>query len=538
MSRSSVITMTTGQGGGGKSYCRCARFLVDEWIPDYTGVHWSNFPILFDGLLAACREKHGDAWTAEAIAERVRVIPEDEFQRWMSGQSGPWEFFRGVSLKGAHIAIDEAHHVVGKECKREVVERWGRWLGEIRHQGATVEFLTQDASGIHRVVRGRAGLWYEVTNSETRRDPFFGIEMETWYQLRAKLGAQYKPGIWLAEYRQTLGRWRMQDQRVFWLDKFYYQVYNSYSAPASGDGDSGAPPEMPYQRWGWPRFLWWMFARNAWRISSRLAIAVFILYLISGGGGTLFKGFLTMFVPSMRAMVDKNKPHEIGEPPAGGQVVKEGQFPNSWGGSGKGRGLEVNGGTGATSQPASEVVLQLEKELDAERQRVAKLTADIEAASAIGMIQPMRVVMRGGGSYLLGEVITDGTYKGRRIVAVDARRRFVGLDDGTLLFMRARVSADDGKEGGRVRERVPGDESGTRRDKSSSRASGKTGTAFGSRFASSGVRSGVERSDGDIGSRGAGFRQSAGNVGSAGGTGVASPGGSRAPVGREFDLQR
>src|SRR5690606_37593265 len=73
--------------------------------------------------------------------ERMQLIPPGEIERWREGQSGPWDFFADKDLGQAHIAIDEIHVFCGRNTAAAVRKKWQDWLGEIRHRGATVEFL-------------------------------------------------------------------------------------------------------------------------------------------------------------------------------------------------------------------------------------------------------------------------------------------------------------------------------------------------------------------------------------------------------------
>src|SRR5688500_7782343 len=104
-----TVISTTGAPGTGKTYSRCARFLYDWWLPEETGVHWSNFPINVD----AFAKKFPNA------NERIRIIPKEELAKWTAcdGTHGPWDFFHEMDLQGAHIAIDECHNYLAKTGK-------------------------------------------------------------------------------------------------------------------------------------------------------------------------------------------------------------------------------------------------------------------------------------------------------------------------------------------------------------------------------------------------------------------------------------
>ncbi len=50
MAMNSVITITTGVPGAGKTYVRAARFLVDDFLINSNGIHISNFPLNIDAI--------------------------------------------------------------------------------------------------------------------------------------------------------------------------------------------------------------------------------------------------------------------------------------------------------------------------------------------------------------------------------------------------------------------------------------------------------------------------------------------------------
>jgi len=126
----SVILVTTGEAGSGKTYVRAARFLVDVFLPDSTGVHYSNFPLglvpdnhsnppAFEGesfvdRIAARLVKQGHE--LDEVKSRVHLIPKAELDLWEAGTSGPWNYFSDLPLTHAHIAIDEIHNYVGPDA--------------------------------------------------------------------------------------------------------------------------------------------------------------------------------------------------------------------------------------------------------------------------------------------------------------------------------------------------------------------------------------------------------------------------------------
>ena len=145
MATRSIIQYTTGTPGTGKSFLRCPVFLINEFLPDSEGVHWSNFPIglvnedhlhppayegetFIERIAAHVAGKTGRP--AESYEKRMQLIPEEELKKWETGESGPWEFFRDKDLSGAHIAIDECHNFIGRKHDKKHREKWQAWLGD------------------------------------------------------------------------------------------------------------------------------------------------------------------------------------------------------------------------------------------------------------------------------------------------------------------------------------------------------------------------------------------------------------------------
>ena len=168
----SVITFTTGVAGCGKSFRRCAHFLVNEFLKEPGGVHYSNFPVFRDVLASEMHKRTGRP--EQEFLDRVQVIPQDEIKRWekSNGVWGPWTYFEDIDLCHAHIAIDEIHNYCGTNTPRKVRQKWQEWLGEIRHRGCTVEFISQAPQKVAKEIHHEAGVRLSLTSQDTERDPF------------------------------------------------------------------------------------------------------------------------------------------------------------------------------------------------------------------------------------------------------------------------------------------------------------------------------------------------------------------------------
>ena len=83
MGARSVITLTTGPAGSGKTYVRCARFLVDEWLPERKGIHYSNFPVFRDKAAEFVARKLNK--TSDELLDRIQIIPDAVLNTWLNG---------------------------------------------------------------------------------------------------------------------------------------------------------------------------------------------------------------------------------------------------------------------------------------------------------------------------------------------------------------------------------------------------------------------------------------------------------------------
>jgi len=293
MGARSVVTLTTGPAGSGKTYVRCSRFLCDEWLPERSGIHYSNFPIFRDKVAEFVSKRTGK--TLDELLERMQIIPDEVLNSWISGQSGPWDYFKSKNLDGCHIAIDECHNFCGAKTHQKIRARWQAWLGEIRHQGATVEFLSQSPEKVAREIHYEAGLRLSLINSEDRRDPFLGILLGDWYELKAKfISGDYQTVVWEVERRNVDGKWVQQNQRRFTLDPEYFDFYDSFSRPVQGGVKSQGQPRE-FQKRSRSGIVWWFFKRNALSIVPRGLLVGGVIYLCTGGSTPLLnwmvKGF-------------------------------------------------------------------------------------------------------------------------------------------------------------------------------------------------------------------------------------------------------
>lgn len=462
--------LTTAPAGSGKSYVRCARFLVDEFLRETDGVHISNFPI---GLVPA-HHPHPPAYEgetfidriAEAVAkvrkcdpqtikDRLEIIPEEILSTWRDESSGPWEYFADQDLSGAHIAIDEIHNYCGSKASRAHKGKWSKWLGEIRHRGATVEMISQHESKIASEIKHEAGGLIQVVKKDDELDPLFGIHLGDWYELRAKfLTGKYTSCVAQIEKRDEAGKWKVNSVRRWWMTPDYFRFYDSHNAPQSGSGAGVASPKKEFEKRSAVGLLRWFVFRNLPQVFTRaLMVGVFSWLVIFGGLTTMLKGFVaTMgkFTKGKTAVVQKAEEPEAVAP------LKAEVKPTS--------SVNIAPLPGAPPIPAQAVerseLQRANEALQKANERAAEAEKAVKNSFSIGLMTQNEISFRGGYTYGLGQTIDFGPYEGRSIVLIDWPRRAARLNDGTWLRMAVAIETAPDPVGTAERKRdrlsVPG----------------------------------------------------------------------------------
>lgn len=458
MATRSVITCTVGPAGSGKSFRRCAHFIINEFLPEHDGVHWSNFPLglvpedhtyppeyegetFIDRIANRAAAMHG--LDEQELHKRIQLIPQEELKRWETGESGPWDFFEGKDLQDAHIAIDEIHNFLDPKAPEAQKRKWRLWLGEIRHQGATVEFISQNDQKIALELRRESALLIDLQNTETLKDPIFKIELGDWYELRAMILRRYNSGVQETVYRSAVkGKGGRVGRRYFALDPWYYQFYDSYSKPQKG-GNKGRAQRRQWQRRNPISLIAWFIGRNMPKLAPRVAIAGLFLWLSLFGGGKIVMGWLFERAQTWGRHTASGIPDATG---TGNQTLEPvtNRTPEqvAWASQNLTQALEQRDEAAILAEVFEALRVRYNR-LDEEHQLVkaqyAELVEQIQSLSALVAITEEGVTLRSGYTYRLGESIDYGQYSGRKIVAIDTRRRTARLDDGTMLrFMRVR----------------------------------------------------------------------------------------------------
>lgn len=286
MSSKATVSLTVGSSGSGKTYYRCSVFLIDEWLPFHNGLLICNYPINMDNLLA----DYPDA------GERVEIIPEDVLKAWREGRSGPWDYLSSRDISGCHIAIDEIHNYCGSASDIKIRRKWQQFVGELRHRGATIEFLTQAEAKCSKELLAEAEIRYEIQNGENRRVPILGYRYGDLYELRAKLIGKYLAPSFCLEKTQADGGWHNLEERCFFRLPSYFKYYNSFSAPMSGGEKGNVSEKHPYEKYNWLQLIIWFFFQYPFRIPIQIGmVSVFVWFFFCGGMTDMLQGMFKAF---------------------------------------------------------------------------------------------------------------------------------------------------------------------------------------------------------------------------------------------------
>jgi hypothetical protein len=446
--------LTTAPAGSGKSYVRCARFLVDEFLRETDGVHISNFPIglvpphhpfppTFEGetFIDRIAETVAKARKCDPqqIRDRLEIIPDEVLETWRDEKSGPWEYFADQDLTGAHIALDEIHNYCGTKAKRETKGKWSKWLGEIRHRGATVELISQHESKIATEIKHEAGGLIQVVKKDDELDPLFSIHLGDWYELRAKfLTGKYTSCVAQIEKRDEAGKWKVNSIRRWWMTPDYFRFYDSHNAPQSGSGTGTSAPKKEFEKRSALGLIRWFVFRNLPQVFTRALMGgVFSWLILLGGLTTMLKGFVATMGKFTKGKASAVAAVEAPQPVS---PLREEIKPTAV-------KLEATArATGTSSRTMSSGVEAAERQraaevLQAAQERTAELERTIKQSFAIGLMTENEIAFRGGYSYAVGQTIDFGPYEGRTIERIDWQRRAAKLDNGTWLRMAVAIDA-------------------------------------------------------------------------------------------------
>lgn len=401
-----------GESGAGKTLYVVAIKLV-EFLKNESGDFWHNLPVRPEGVAALVGKP------VEEIEPRLKLIPAEELKTWVDGKGGPWSFFADKEIKGAHIAIDEAHRYFGKKHSKPHLAALGEWSGGLRHHGATAALITQHEFKLSTDARNEAGVQTRIFSPSQRKEAFSGAK---WYDVLQLLSKFRKRKIGLTIVREGVQQGRTA--RDFASDGFryifhrpeYYAAYDSFNNIQAEGADDGADnrPKEEWERFSWPRLLLWYLERNFIPTAIRALLVGFVVWLFALGG-------LSWTVESVFAAASSSMDVMSGQPEQGKAV------------SGKGKSAQAGEPQPTLADPRD---IQLQQLAEVNRTMAMKLQeAAVYAEEITGLVAVVgdTCYWADGSSGQVGSVVETGPFAGKMVDSIDPKKGVVRLAGGIAL---------------------------------------------------------------------------------------------------------
>lgn len=453
-----VVLGTVGQKGVGKSYRRGSHWVINEFLVDTEAILYTTIPIFPGKIAEECVMRYGK--DEAHWLRRLKIIPQDEVKAWVSGDKHPMDYLHTIANgEQIHVQFDEVHNYGGDKHPAKWRQKFATVIGEIRHMNMTLEFISQHWMKVAPEIKRETDRKLYLNSLEDERDPYFKIPMGHWWELYAGfISGKYIPLIAEDHFREKSERMQRNDRVLFRRTPYYYQFYDSYSAPLQG-GDKGSPPKNEFERRSKIGLLLWFFYAHPIRICSRVLIVWLLVYLLFYGG--ISKGINSM-VTGIRGGTDQisegfkgdtSEPEVVvpdvisgGEPiseKTTKPIVSSTQVSDS---DDEAVLIET-----AVADASELIVLRREHaesqaELLVLRDQLAVLSESValhEAAaahlSAVVMFEPDHVTLATGQRLAVGERVDWGPYEGALVESIDYRGRTCYLDSGAVLRSSALV---------------------------------------------------------------------------------------------------
>lgn len=444
-----ISSVLTAPAGTGKSYMVVAD-LVDNLLPMTTLRVLTNIgfglvpsshssPPAFEGetfldrIAGYVNRVHG--LDVQSVCSRIGAIPAELLAVAKAGGGDVAGHLEAWDVAGALIILDEAHNFIGSKHSKESKKAWQDFVGELRHRGASIQFITQHPGKLAVEVINEAGSRQALVDAEEERDPFFGVQLYYWYELRAKLLGRFESCFVRIDLRDIDGK-KTQRSNVVRVKRRseIFALYDSASAPEAGGVASSALTSREWERRSWPSLLGWFLWFNGF---SFVRPVVFGACLFGGvvWGQDLFSFGLKWFSPKQKEAASRRVAKVDGVAPVPVTDVSSMKFEAE------------------EEERSQERVMQLEAELVAARAVVESYEA---LYGVLTMLAPDGCAFGDGLFVPVGERVAYGPHAGKMVNAIDWRRRSVSLDGQWVRMGEARnpaglgspLSASAGGSGG------------------------------------------------------------------------------------------
>jgi hypothetical protein len=217
----------------------------------------------------------------------IETITSDD---WVETGKGPWDVAGETELY-TYFVIDECHQLIPRTGNVDYRRKFRLWLKTLRHEGCEAVLLTQNKLDFDKDTMLLVSEWVECRSLEDERDPFFGIPLGDWYQIKAAFEGRYSPVM----VREELGIGRdgkesSRNRSAIEINPEVYRLYNSYSTERKGA--RSLRKREPFEKYGRLGVFPWFFFRNLFRIfTGKLAKAIALLLFFKFGVPPLWHEF-------------------------------------------------------------------------------------------------------------------------------------------------------------------------------------------------------------------------------------------------------
>jgi hypothetical protein len=302
---------------------------------------------------------------------------------------------------------------------------------------------------VHECLVGRAGLRYELVPAEDLRDPFFGVQMMDWYNLKAGFTGCFHKTVFEREYQLRFGRWSCLKTRRFLISPDYFQYYNSFNASLqekeTGASDKNRVPEYEYQRRTKLSLFFWFCFKNSFHLVSRFLLVVFVFWLTLGGGITYC---ISHFLNLSKKITEANG-HVQESKKTGVESSKDVSSAHT------GKNFLFYGKNLSDFTKDEKINFTLEEvkaiqsDINLSHREILKLSSDLKFkilenkklnSSLMSDYKPVffaenKVILKNGVRIYENYVFREGDFKGKKVVFINLANRSYRLCDGTIIRM-------------------------------------------------------------------------------------------------------
>ena len=308
-----TIKYTVGVPGSGKSYTR-VRWIIEEFLVNEEGILYTNLPLHIEVFLDYFEKKGYDRFILES---RIFVIPSDVLRLWKtrdekgmppknpdyveaeddlySGEEseysemqyeyiGPWTYFQHKDISGAHILLDEIQELVHTGSAKKLRTEWNNWLSTIRHENATIEFMTQLDMRVPTELKGIAETKLEIIPNKSKRFPLLPVLNYDWYQMwKGWFDMDMNSST---VHESTTGKGGKKEAvgkpKKYRFDPRFFKFYDTSNRTTSKKKSSRK--KEPWELYSKLQLGFWFFRRNY--LCCVLGVAYFFAGLFMLNGGT------------------------------------------------------------------------------------------------------------------------------------------------------------------------------------------------------------------------------------------------------------